>query len=198
MSEVLRGTPDQLAAWRLQAENLHAIGSLVIVGSFARAAMYESMSWPVPAMSLEQHSPRPPYGVLQLRDFDVISPLGHIEPLFQHQQTPHPVDTVLHRQLFTHAGGYRFGTSDQNVPVAPEVLATRVRRLAGAHIRTLTIGAQVYMDNIYGGKALKYRMATERFERFAAEMRQTHPDEFLPDEAYEPLRLFSRWRTKDQ
>lgn len=197
MSEVLRGTPDQLAAWRLQAESLHAIGSLVIVGSFARAAMYESMSWPVPAMSLEQHSPHPPYGVLRLRDFDVVSPLGYIEPLLEHQQTPHPVDTVLHRQLFTHTGGYRFGIPEKNAPVAPEVFAMRIRTLAGANIRTFTIGTQVHLNDIYGGGPLKYRMANERFKRFATEMRQTHPDEFLPDEAYGPLRLFLR-HTKDQ
>jgi hypothetical protein len=67
----------------------------------------------------------------------------------------------------------------------------RTRMLAGVPIRTFAIGALQVLNNIYGNRnSTTYQSTSDAFDRFADAMRDEHPDEFLPNDAYEPLRAF--------
>lgn len=191
MSSV-HGNPEQLTSWQAQANRLYDIESFVIIGSIARVATYATFGWEGQPLSLEYHNPYWPFS-LRLRDFDGVLPFGKGDVEQLNESGEYPVDLTIHRQFFNHRGGYRFGIQGQGMPVRPEVFTTRTRLLAGVPIRTFAIGTLQHLNNLYGGNGLtKYLKASEKFDQFADAMRDEHPDEFLPDEAYEPLRMFRR------
>jgi hypothetical protein len=195
------GTPEQKEQFTTQLGRLREeFPSAVVIGHVARAAMYatagEPVTEPMPLSSRPWHKPEQ----LEPCDIDIVDPtrqanlyrstteLGPLDRL-----GPHPVDTFVNR-LVSHRGPTpAVGFMEHVTPVDPAVFETRTRMLDGAEVQTFTYGTQFFVDRIMRGpgEAGKYERARADFADFVSRQMRDHPDEFLPDEAYEAFRIYN-------
>lgn len=192
MSTYISGTPESVAPLQAQLEaiyNHHPYAR--IVGSFGRAAMYAAYGW-------EAHPLDPVRdGSHLLRDIDLMS-TAQAPRQELYETGPHHIDTRLSRFIeYGNPPALLHGSS--RLEFDPKVARAVIRCSLGFPMRTFSVGTQLHIESLVVNRyAEKYIRSREYFATFAEWVRQNHPNEFLPDEYYEPFRELRRLNEADQ
>jgi|GEM_PF-2865706 len=198
------GSAAEQAATAQQLELVYRhMPDAIVAGGMARAAMYESLGYEdAPAFDLHSDSERSGY-----RDIDVLFSDPEDVLDFSHSRR-HP---ELQHELDRTLGHFILRDEDQEdvymlrgvgqdnksfvLPLDPALMRPVERTLLGAPVRTLAVGTQLHIASLTKGETAAHqkslRTAAE-FTAFAAGIRTTNPEEFLPDAAYAPFDVFKQ------
>lgn len=199
MRSYITGSAEDLANFNAQLEHLYNRPGLVVAGSIGRAAIYSQFNWETEPLPLRTDDD-PDAG---LRDIDVITAR---RPLVEEDfGTPHLVEDGVADWFDEYSKRPSLmlsilGRGIQLFPVDAKLLSRRNRQLDGRLVRTFPVGTLLAYQQFVeadmvatGYPSLKHGAAHQEFRVFAETIRDTHPDEFHPDELYQPFRdaLFS-------
>lgn len=196
MRSYITGNAEDLVNFNAQLEHLYNRPGLVVAGSIGRAAIYSQFNWETEPLSLRPYDRDDPDA--GLRDIDVITAR---RPLAEEDfGTPHVVEDGVADWFDEYAEQPSLmlnilGREIEFFPIDAELLSPRTRQLDGHLVRTFPVGTllayqqfvEAYMTAT-GYPSLKHAAAHQEFRVFAETIRTTHPDEFHPDELYQPFR----------
>jgi hypothetical protein len=192
------GTPEELAATAAQLEAIYKhTPDVVLAGSMGRAAMYDSFGYagaePLPIRSDNQP-------LTSYRDLDMLFvPEGLYGGVATaHLWHPHIIDTGLGRyiQRAKDGGCMLYAEVEEGVrapiPADPALIKPVTRTFLGVSVLTLSVGTQQQVERLVPrtfdqDKRRKYDASRATFAAFADSIRETHPEEFLPEELYAPF-----------
>lgn len=170
----------------------------MVIGSMGRQAMYSELGWnPAPLALRHMNNADQP-----LRDIDIITPRRPVKD--EDWCGPHPIDLGLTLDIFDVTDyrspalyGPRGDEEARRFPLHVEVIKRRRRSLGGAPIGTFLVGTHLLFEQLVAAReaychddqaaTAAYTPALEEFARFADSIRETHPNEFLPNELYQPF-----------
>jgi|GEM_PF-2056419 len=199
--EYIAATPEDRATFDYQLRCLYGQRSITLMGSVGRQALYAAFDWDVPPLVIRNE-----HGVL--RDIDVVTPQHLVAP----DQGPHNVDTGLNYLFRLTIGNEKRAPSlwdaenCQAMPIDPQVIRRQSRWLEDIPVHTFKLSTHWYLERLAsatekaeergsGGISLitpeqqaAYDASLAQFETFIDAMREQHPNEFLPEEHYEPFR----------
>jgi hypothetical protein len=206
MIERIRGGSGDKTAWAGQMRSIYErFPNGLVIGSFGRAAMYAAYGWQSKPVGL-RYSPQE----IKVNEIDVQTPLDTLRDIdligarymldFDADcLDPHPVDQAMDIYVghtedparlklggITRAGSFFIDAS-------AELLTPRTRLLDGVLVRTPLVGVQQQIEHIVGqdvlppGQQAKYNASQAQFDEFAASIRATTPEEFLPNDVMAPL-----------
>ena len=196
MRSYITGSAEDLANFTAQLEHLYNRPGLVVAGSIGRAAIYSQFKWETQPLPLRPHGEDDPDA--GLRDIDVMTAR---RPLTEEDfGTPHPVEDGVADWLDEYAAQPSLmlnilGRRIQLFPIDGRLLKPCTRQLDGRPVRTFPVGTLLAYQQFVeadmtatGYFSPKHAASHQEFRVFAETIRGTHPDEFHPDELYQPFR----------
>ncbi len=132
-----------------------------------------------------------------LRDIDLMSTVqAPRQGLYE--TWPHPIDVRLN-SFIEYGNRPSLLHGSVRLEFDPKVALAVTRRKLGFPMRTFLVGTQLEIESlVVNPHGEKYQRSREYFAKFAEWVRENHPNEFLPDEYYEPFRELRRRNEADR